>query len=260
MKNVAAFVFCLVFLLMQRAMGAEEDAAFVDLQHLAEKSEVKAAFEKFKQDHPAPASKEDVEAFEKACVEGAMILLEKAKSFETRYPQSTHLGQVRAAVIDNLGMIFGVIGLPIPKARAGDVDGWVRKRLAEGSQDNRLYMVLVRLAGTLAQSQQETALGELSREKNPEPARSMAKDGLQTSRRVGHPLKLEFTALDGRKVNIAALKGKVVLIDFWSTTCGPCMREMPALKKLYSKYKIRGFEVIGITLDEDKEVLRRIID
>jgi thiol-disulfide isomerase/thioredoxin len=56
-------------------------------------------------------------------------------------------------------------------------------------------------------------------------------------------------ALDGREVDIKQLRGKVVFIDFWATWCGPCMAEMPNVKKVYAAYHERGFEVIGISCD-----------
>lgn len=63
------------------------------------------------------------------------------------------------------------------------------------------------------------------------------------------PLNLKFTALDGRGVDLADYRGKVVLIDFWATWCVPCMKEMPNVKRVYQAYQNRGFEIIGISLD-----------
>lgn len=76
------------------------------------------------------------------------------------------------------------------------------------------------------------------------------------------PLAMQFTAMDGSKVNLANMRGKVVLIDFWSTSCGPCIAEMPHLKAMYDKYRDKGFEVIGIAAngDEDKEDIQDILD
>ena len=60
----------------------------------------------------------------------------------------------------------------------------------------------------------------------------------------------EFTLadLDGNWVSLSELKGKVVLLNFWGTWCGPCRREIPAFIKLTEKYKKDGLEIVGITL------------
>ena len=55
---------------------------------------------------------------------------------------------------------------------------------------------------------------------------------------------------DGHVVHLADYKGKVVLIDFWATWCGPCNIEIPWFRQFESKYKDRGFEVLGVSMDE----------
>jgi thiol-disulfide isomerase/thioredoxin len=68
---------------------------------------------------------------------------------------------------------------------------------------------------------------------------------------VGKPFNLEFVdAISGNKVSTRNLKGKVIVVDFWATWCGPCVAELPKMKALYAEYRSKGVEFIGVSLDQ----------
>ena len=72
---------------------------------------------------------------------------------------------------------------------------------------------------------------------------------------IGKPVSLELTAIDGRKIDTAKMRGKVIMVIFWATWCPGCIQAMPHEKQLYEKYHDKGLELIGINSDEDKKVL-----
>src|SRR4051812_9231173 len=79
------------------------------------------------------------------------------------------------------------------------------------------------------------------------------------SKFLGQSIDVRFTAIDGREVNVSQMRGKVVLIDFWASWCPPCVKEIPVIKEAYQKLHGRGFEVVGVSLDDDKKDLLAFI-
>ncbi len=70
---------------------------------------------------------------------------------------------------------------------------------------------------------------------------------------------ITLPTVNGDSIRLSSLKGKVVLLDFWASWCGPCRSSNKELTKLYPKYKAKGFEIFGVSLDDDKNKWRNAI-
>lgn len=71
--------------------------------------------------------------------------------------------------------------------------------------------------------------------------------------------EISMTDPNGKTRNLSDLRGKIVLIDFWASWCGPCRRENPNVVKMYNKYKNKGFEIFSVSLDNDVNAWKRAI-
>ena len=106
------------------------------------------------------------------------------------------------------------------------------------------------------------AFGPVFAKSSNERIRQMGESFAGTLRRLslpGKPMQISGTLLNGQPFDQKTLAGKVVLVDFWATWCGPCVAEIPNVMEQYKKYHDKGFEVVGISLDEDREALEKFV-
>jgi thiol-disulfide isomerase/thioredoxin len=132
-------------------------------------------------------------------------------------------------------------------------------RLDDGSQREKLFANLSQalrssrdreVAAYARQILRDAGLAEASA-----APLAMIKEGL-----IGQPLPLAGITAKGTPLDTAALRGKVVVVDFWATWCGPCRRELPALVSLWEKHHSAGLEVVGVSLDEDLDAVTAFLD
>jgi len=150
------------------------------------------------------------------------------------------------------------------QALALDAVGWVLFQMSQASKAeaklrrsvelNRAETSLTHLAETLKQLGHNEEAEKITMEISAKLLESVK------SRFVNRPAKdFQLDSIDGRKRRLSDLKGKVVLVNFWATWCGPCVAEMPLFARVYEKYKERGFELLAISDDDlaDRDLVRQ---
>ncbi len=77
---------------------------------------------------------------------------------------------------------------------------------------------------------------------------------------IGSPApEIKLNNPEGKEIALSSLRGKIVLIDFWASWCGPCRKENPNVKKIYAQYHPKGFEVYSVSLDDNKDAWMKAI-
>jgi thiol-disulfide isomerase/thioredoxin len=74
-----------------------------------------------------------------------------------------------------------------------------------------------------------------------------------------HAPQINRVDLDGHRVDLKSLHGKVVLLNFWATWCAPCLIEMPAFSAWQQQYVAQGLQVVGISMDDDAAPVRQLV-
>lgn len=116
--------------------------------------------------------------------------------------------------------------------------------------------------GEPAAKQAYEAFGPIFATSKNESIRQMADSFAGTLRRLslpGNPMEITGTLLNGSPFDQKTLAGKVVLVDFWATWCGPCVAEIPNVLEQYQKYHTKGFEVVGVSLDQDRKAVEEFV-
>lgn len=213
-------------------------------------------------DKPKEASFDDAARALITKVRG-LIAEDRAKAFQEYAKGAQALHKQFPDEVGPLMMLSEASGLVEDKklgaSLADKAEKGVMAMLKKDPKNPSANSVLMRMASNAEPEKAKAWLKQIA-ENGPIQVATTARGQLKNMEALGKPVAMAFEAVDGRKVDLAKLKGKVVLIDFWATWCGPCIAELPNVKKTYAKYHKKGFEIVGISLDQDKGKLTDFVE
>ena len=145
-------------------------------------------------------------------------------------------------------------------ALMAELEKGIREVQKEFPKRNEVYEFLMMVANSTDDSKKALAIAkEVAASNASDEVKEGATELLSKMERIGKPVAIKFKAVDGREVDTTKMAGKVVLIDFWATWCGPCVGEIPHVKEAYEKLHSKGFEIVGLSFDNDKGKLEKFV-
>jgi len=115
-------------------------------------------------------------------------------------------------------------------------------------------------AAVLAISARNVLTGSCPLSSGGPAATPAAQAGTDRDRQAPTPPPFRAPTLDERTVSLDDYKGRVLLLDFWATWCGPCIAELPNVKRVYEKHHDEGFDILSVSLDRDRSTLSRFVE
>jgi Peroxiredoxin len=143
-----------------------------------------------------------------------------------------------------------------------EATGKIKKYIADNSNTPLATLIMITNQSCLSYEEMDELLKKIPANLQEGESVMRLKSGIENYSKTNPDKKftdIELNTPDGDPIKLSdyAGKGKVVLVDFWASWCGPCVREMPALVEMYAKYKDKGLEIVGISLDRNGDAWKK---